>query len=167
MQTLGSFLNKSGEYEEAASLFRRGRVYLQDCGDLNCWAGSTRGLSYAETALGEFRSSAQGVAAVIESIPVLPQPQWDIPFTLDQIARILQVAGVPERSAVALGRALEVELPRETIFGREDLHDVVRAALVEALGEPELTRLMAEGSAMTTDEVLEQGRTWLLEVTEA
>ena len=158
---LGAFLNMRDEYEEAASLLSTAAPHLADCGDVNCWASSSRWLAHAEGELGRPQQAAGRIAAVIEKLPILPMVELHVPRTLDQAARVLQLGGWFDRAAVVLGRALATEFPTETIFSRDDLHGRIRAALEQELDAAQLERLMAEGAATETEALLQRARSWL------
>ncbi len=165
LQNLGHvLLNFRDEAGEAAELLSEARVLLDDCGDIHCWAGTSRVLSQAETALGEFHDPAKRIVQVIDRLPLLADVEMHIPWTLDDCARVLMVAGHNERAAIALGKALDVPLASEQFVPREQVEEWTRRPLVERLGDAELDRLLAEGAAMNTDEALQTFRGWLLEV---
>ena len=124
-------------------------------------------MSHAQTFLGQYHEPAASIAEVIDYLPVLPLTEYHIPHTLDQTARILQVAGDWDRAGIAPGKALDVPLPRDTIFTRDELQDEVKRALEEALGPGRLNQIMAEGAASDTDDALGLFRGWLLEVAES
>lgn len=134
---------------------------------MHCWAGTSRVLSQAETALGMYHEPAQRIVQVIDSLPVLPFADTHLPWTLDDCARVLMVAGNYERAAIALGKALDVPLPGEAFIPREAVQEWTRGPLSDRLGEVEMSRLLAEGAAMDTDEALVVFRSWLLEVAES
>ena len=122
--------------------------------------------SPSQTYLGEFHESAARVAEVIAHLPILPMTESHIPHTLDQTARILQVAGQSERAAVALGKALAVPMPGDTIFARDAHKDEVSAALERSLGRERVATLMADGAALDTDDALATFKGWLMELAE-
>jgi predicted ATPase/class 3 adenylate cyclase len=158
---LGAFLNVREEYEEAAAYLSTAVPHLGDCGDVNCWASSSRGLAHAEGELGRPQPAAGRIAAVIEKLPILPMVELHVPRTLDQAARVLQLGGRFDQAAVVLGTALATEFPSDTIFSRDELHERIRSALEERFDPAELERLMEEGGACDSDEVLRRARTWL------
>jgi len=161
LMTLGAFLNQEEDYEAAAGYLDEAILHLGDCGDVNCWASSSRGMALAETELGQPDRAGTRVAAVIETLPILPMPEIHTPRTLDLAARVLQVGGQHERAALVLGRALATELPGSTLFPREQGQEEIRMALVNELGDDEVARLGAEGAATETDELLGKARGWL------
>jgi len=149
LQNLGHvLLNLHGEPEEAAGLLSEARVLLQDCGDMHCWAGTSRVLSQAETALGMYHEPALRIVQVIDSLPILPFADTHLPWTLDDCARVLLVAGSYERAAIAFGKALHVPLPGEAFIPRETVQAWTRGPLSERLGDAEMDRLLAEGAAI-------------------
>ncbi len=168
LQNLGHrLLNLHGEAAEAAELLSEARGLLQDCGDLHCWAGTSRVLSQAETVLGMYHAPARRIIEVIDSLPVLPFGDTHLPWTLDDCARVLLVAGEEEKAAIALGKADAVPLPGEAFIPRDQVQNWTRRPLAERLGDAEMNRLLAEGAALDTDEALQTFRGWLLEVTES
>jgi predicted ATPase/class 3 adenylate cyclase len=158
---LGAFLNAREEYEEAAAHLATAAPHLADCGDVNCWASSSRGLAHAEGELGRPRQAAGRIAAVIDQLPILPMAEVHVPRTLDQAARVLQLGGRFDEAAVVFGKALATEFPAESVFPRDELHGRIRSALEERFDPAELERLMEEGGACDSDEVLRRARTWL------
>ncbi len=168
LQHLGHWLlNFHGEAEEAAELLSEARGLLQDCGDMHCWAGTSRVLSQAETARGMYHAPAQRIVEVVDSLPVLPFADTHLPWTLDDCARVLMVAGQDERAAIALGKAVAVPLPGEAFVPRDQVQAWTRQPLTERLGDAEMDRLLAEGAAMDTEEALALFRSWLVEVAES
>lgn len=165
LQNLGHrLLNFHDEAAEAAELLSEARGLLQDCGDMHCWAGTSRVLSQAETVLGMYHQPARRIIEVIDSLPVLPFGDIHLPWTLDDCARVLLVAGEEEKAAIALGKADAVPLPGEAFIPRDHVQNWTRRPLAERLGDAELNRLLAEGEALDTDDALQTFRGWLLEV---
>ncbi|MDX1690398.1 MAG: adenylate/guanylate cyclase domain-containing protein [Acidimicrobiia bacterium] len=163
LQTLGHLLNVGGRPQPAQAVLGEARTLLEDCGDLNCWAVSTRGMTTAELSLGRHRGPAARMVEVIDHLPVLPLSEIHIPRTLDLCAEILLAAGHHARAAIAFGKALDVPLTRETPFGREAGHDRIRRGLEAAIGADEAARLEAEGAAMDAEAALGRCRDWLAE----
>ena len=162
LETLGTILNSGQRFDEAIGCFSEAVELLRDCGDLNCWAGGSRGLAYAEVAVGRADRAAPRLAAVLEHMAVLPTPEWDLPFTLDNAAGVLQELGAAEQAAVVLGKAVTVPLPDESIFDRGEHHAAIREAAIAALGSDEVAELEATGAAMTTDDLIAGAQEWLL-----
>lgn len=158
---LGAVLNMKEDFEGAASVLSLAAPHLGDCGDVNCWASSSRGLANAEAELGHPERAGRRAAEVIDNLPILPLTEIHIPRMLDQAALILRLAGQSERAALVLGCALATEFPAETIFPREEGQQRTRTALIEALGEQEVVRLMGEGAQRDAVEVLYEARNWL------
>ncbi len=167
MQTLGVLLHHEERFEEARGMLAESRILLQDCGDLNCWANSTRGMNQADLSLGRYREPAARTVEVIDHLPILPLTEYHIPRTLDLCARILLETGRHEQAAIAFGKAADVPLPGDTIFGREENQDPVRSGLEASIGPEEMARLGAEGAALDTGAALDRFRGWLLEVAES
>jgi predicted ATPase/class 3 adenylate cyclase/tetratricopeptide (TPR) repeat protein len=161
LQTLGSILEQSGEHERAAGYLVEAAGHLEEMGDLNCWANSSRRLATAEAALGSHDSARARLAAVIEAMPILPMPEIHKPRVLDAAAEILLAAGLAEQAAFALGRAGATEFPVPTLFPREPRLEAARAEIEQRLGYEEATRLTGEGTAATVDAALGQIRDWL------
>ncbi len=161
LQTLGVIVDQGGDHEAAAHHLALAAGHLEDCGDVSCWAGSSRRLAMAEAALGRVDDARKRVAAVIDSMPILPMKEVAGPRTLDAAAEVLCAAGLDSQAAVVLGRAVATEFPVETIFPREPRHDAMRSLLLDRLGDAETRRLMADGEALTVDACLSQARTWL------
>jgi hypothetical protein len=159
LQTLGAIAAEGGDHEAAAQHLAIAASHLEDCGDVSCWAGSSRRLATAEAALGRVDDAAARVAAVIDAMPILPMKELAKPRTLDAAAEVLCAAGLNSEAAVVLGRAVATDFPIETIFPRR--HDAMRSLLLERLGDEETRRLMADGEAMTVDACIEQAKAWL------
>ncbi len=161
LMTLGSILEQSGELERAAGYLSEAARHLEDMGDMNCWASSTRRLATAEAALGSPDPARARLAATIEAMPILPMHEIHKPRVLDAAAEVLLAAGLVAASAFALGRAEATELPVSTIFPREPRLDAVRDEIVRRLGPDESARLRAEGAASSVDDALAQIHRWL------
>lgn len=157
----GSILEQSGELETAAAYLSEAAGHLEDMGDMNCWANSTRRLATAEAKLDSSDVSRARLAAVIVAMPILPMPEIHAPRTFDAAAEVLLAAGLVEEAAFALGRAEATELPVATIFPREARLEIVREEVSRRLGDGQAERLRAEEEAATVDDALVQVRGWL------
>ena len=164
LEMLGTILNSGERFDEAIECFSEGVQLLRDCGDLSCWAGGSRGLAFAEVAIGRADRAAPRLAAVLEHMAVLPTPEWDIPFTLDNAAGVLQELGASGRAAIVLGGAKVVPLPGEARFDRDDHQQRIRDQIAAAIGTEEAVRLEAEGAALPTDQVIAKAQEWLTAV---
>ncbi len=158
----GIVLQMHGDERASVPFLAEGAGLLEDCGDISCWATSSRYLATAESALGQHGSAKQRLAAVIEQLPVLPMPEITKPRSLDGAAEILLAAGAHSQAAVVLGRAMAVEYP-PTVFDRDASHQAVRDGVVEHLGEDAAAGFLAEGEALATDEALGKALAWLQE----
>jgi predicted ATPase/class 3 adenylate cyclase len=161
LQTLGAILENKGDHADAAGYLSEAAGHLEDMGDMNCWAGSSRRLATAEAALGSLDAARARLVAVIDALPILPMTEIHTPRTFDAAAEVLLAAGLVEQAAFALGRAEAMELPVQTIFPREVRLETVRAEIERRLGNGEAARLRAEGATATADEALRQIRSWL------
>jgi len=161
LQTLGAIVAEGGDHDAAVRYLSLAADHLEDCGDVACWANSSRRLATAEAALGRVDDATARVTAVIDAMPILPMKEVAKPRTLDAAAEVLCAAGLDSEAAVVLGRAVATEFPVETLFPREPRHDAMRSLLLERLGDGETRRLMADGEAMTVDACIEQAKAWL------
>jgi hypothetical protein len=163
LMVLGILLQGSGDDAGSVERLAEGARHLEDCGDLSCWATSSRYLASAEARLGAPESAKRRLAAVVEQLPILPMQEIARPRTLDSTAEVLLAAGAPDRAAVVLGRAMATKYTSATIFKREPLHEAVGSGIREAIGDEETARLMAEGEALDVDETLGKALAWLQE----
>jgi tetratricopeptide (TPR) repeat protein len=161
LMVLGALLERHGEHEEARQYLSEAVVHLGDCGDVNCWANTSRSLASAEAALGDPVGAGSRVVEVIEKMPILPMPEIHKPRTLDMAAKLLLANGQFGDSAVLLGRAEATELSVPLLYPREEMHLEIREGLVAALGDDEASQLMEKGKAMELDEALELARSRL------
>jgi predicted ATPase/class 3 adenylate cyclase/tetratricopeptide (TPR) repeat protein len=158
---LGILLRYEGEYVEAADLLAMGAVRLEDVGDVNCWGGASRWLARCEAALGQTDAARRRLVAVLDRMPVLPMQEMVKPRLLDAAAEVFLADGDHREAAVTLGAALAANLPDEYSTLRDPDLEVVRNRAVEALGENEVERLIAEGTSLGLDEALAFVREWL------
>lgn len=160
---LGVFLHLTDRQEEAVGHLTRGAAHLEDSGDLSCWAGATRYLVESRAELGGAEPACSQLVAVIDAMPVLPMPEVAKPRTLDTAAKLLLACGRLQEAAVALGCAQAIELPITSVLPRGEKHEQMRAALVDALGAEDASRLLAQGAALAADEALQRITGWLRE----
>lgn len=162
LQILGILLRYEGEPAEAAENLAQAARMLDEVGDVNCWAVSTRSLARCEAAIGKFHEAAQRLALVIDRIPVLPMQSTSKARILDSAADVLQAWHRDTQAAVILGTCLAVEgLPEDFVSVRNRELGAVREAMVDRLSEADLDRLLNEGAALTVDEALAKVRAWL------
>lgn len=161
LMTYGSLLTRQHAYRDAVPLLAEAAVHLGDCGDVNCWATSSRALAQCEAELGDPERAARRTAEVIESLPILPMIEVHVPRTLDTAAHVLERCGRPHEAALLLGKAVATEFPVATIWSRDDLQQQIRSALVEDLGTGDVDRLGAEGAASDARVLLRQAAAWL------
>jgi hypothetical protein len=139
-----------GRLAEAARL-------LDMVGDVNCWSASSRAVARCETALGKTTDAAGRLLAVLDRMPTMPIPEITKPRTLDAIAELVLATGRSQDGGRLVGAALAAPFDPEAVMRPRELADI-RAKAVEALGEEEAERLLAEGASMDVDMALESGR---------
>ncbi len=154
LQTLGIMSEVAGDHEPAVEALGEAAALLQDMGDLSCWATSTRYLALAEASLGETSGAARRISAVIDLMPALPMQEVATPRTLDAAARVLAEAGDLRGAAVVLGKAMALEIPPSSLIDRAAAHVSLRGTVVDGLGEPTASALLAEGAALGPEEAL-------------
>ncbi len=158
---LGVLLRYEGEYREAIDHLTMGAQRLEDVGDVNCWGGASRALARCEAALGQTEPARARLSAVIERMPVLPMQDIVKPRTLDTAAEVFSAMGTYDRAGIILGAALAAELPAEYSKVRDPELQIERSKVIEAIGETEAERRIAEGRAMNVDEALAVAHGWL------
>jgi alkylated DNA nucleotide flippase Atl1 len=84
-----------------------------------------------------------------------------IPRTLDAAASVLTHAGPPEAAARVIGWSLANPLPVPTFLPRTRILEALRSEVVESLGQEEAERLMAEGAATPTADLVTSALAWL------
>jgi predicted ATPase/class 3 adenylate cyclase len=161
LMVMGSLLRNEGELEAAAGYLSKAADRLRDCGDLACWATSTRGLALAVSALGGPERALGLLDTVLEVTPALPMPEIVRPRTLDALAEVLAGAGEHRHAAVVLGCAEVTEFPVTSIIARLD-HAGLRKRLVDILGAEAVDQLTREGAALHPDDCLVRARDWLV-----
>ncbi len=161
LQTQGALFILQSDYASAAAAFAKGAGMLEDCGDLACWATSSRYLADAEARIGRAHDARGRVASVIRRLPLLPMQEVAIPRTLDAAASVLTHAGPPEAAARVIGWSLANPLPVPTFLPRTRILEALRSEVVESLGQEEAERLMAEGAATPTADLVTSALAWL------
>lgn len=157
---LGVVLKLEGDITRAAEALTTAARRLEESGDLACWGVSSRLLVTVEPELGATGAARRRICAVIDSMPAFPMQEIAGPRTLDAAVEVLLASGQREPAAIALGKALSIELP-PSVLPRVEQLEMVRDAVVDELGEDEAERLMAVGTELEIDEVLARARTWL------
>lgn len=158
---LGTLLMMQGEPDDAAAHLASGAEQLQDCGDLACWASSTRALARCEVELGLAANARSRMVRVIESFHLLPMREIVLPRTLDAAADALLAVGLHDEAAIVLGRAEATPFDVDSINPREPRLEAMTGELRESLGE-RFDVLRAEGAAMSADHCLGLARDWLI-----
>ncbi len=160
----GMLLSFEKEPAYASSQFVESARLLDMVGDVNCWATSTRGLARCESALGDTKSAAARLVAILDRMPTLPMPEITKPRVLDAIAETLIAAGLDQEGGLLLGAAIAAPFTPEAVIRPKEL-EAIRVDAVERLGESETERLLAEGAGVELDEALDRGRVALLDLT--
>ena len=93
---------------------------------------------------------------MIEAIPRLPMPEYDIPRSLDVAVEVLVALGRWETAAYTLGKARAVPFDVATLFPRDTSFEPQEQALLGALGADALERLLAEGAGAETEQAFER-----------
>jgi len=163
LQIMGVLLRWEGDYAEAAENLAQAAQMLDEVGDVNCWAVSTRSLARCEAAIGKFEEAAQRLVPVIDRIPVLPMQMTSKVRILDSSADVLQASHRDAEAAVVLGACLAVDdMPEDFVKTRDWELNAIRDELVTRLDSGELARLVAEGQGLRVDEALVKVRAWLV-----
>lgn len=156
---LGAMLGMGGDDAAAIEPIAAGAKDLEECGDLNCWAGASRRQAIAEAALGAPDDARRRLGRVLEALPTLPMQELQKIRLVDAMTYVLFSAGECERAAVALGVAEANELSVSPAAGRG--LDRLRHDIVEELGETRTTELAAEGASLGLEKGLETLSDWL------
>lgn len=158
---LGVMLSMRGDDAAAIEPIAAGAKDLEECGDLNCWAGASRRQAMAEAALGAPDDARRRLGRVLEALPSLPMRDLQRIRLVDAMTSVLVSAGEHERAAVALGLAEANELAVSLAAGRG--LDSLRLDIVEVLGETKTAELAAEGAAWSLDEGVAVLEGWMKE----
>ncbi len=148
---LGILHTLSARHAEAIPPLSKGRVLLDDAGDMNCWAGASRYLAIAEAATGKPVQAAHRLLPVLEVLPLLPLQEVAQARTLDASTSVLIDLGRFEDAAVVLGTAKIVPMP-DSIVDR--FHERYEQAVVDGLGPDRAGELLERGASMSADEAL-------------
>jgi predicted ATPase/class 3 adenylate cyclase len=159
--TLGVLLHFGDEPDEAAVHLAEGADQLEDFGDFNCWATSSRWLAESESSLGMTDLARSRLIDVIDRLDQLPMHEVAIPRTLDAAAIVLNAAGLQESAAVVLGCAELVPFTAESILPRASRLEQLASTLEEVIGADAAAARRAEGASLDPLDCLSQARAWL------
>jgi tetratricopeptide (TPR) repeat protein len=154
LQTWATLLHLDGRFDEAKDHFSDAAQLLDEVGDVNCWAASSRGAALCEVRIGAIESAASRVLATIERMPALPMQEVNKPRTVDATAAILLASDRPADGARLLGAAMACPFPASGSVIRPKQVERIRAAAVTTLGEARAERLFAEGAELDIESAL-------------